>query len=77
MNNLMWQSTALLMAECGRGIEIIMEHGVVHKVHRDVQRSILELGVGLEDMGMVRRVWGSVWGSHRGVIDCGKEAEIM
>jgi hypothetical protein len=50
----------LLMTECGRGTEIITEHGVMHKVHRDVPRSVLELVVGSGDTGMAQRVRESV-----------------
>jgi hypothetical protein len=55
-------------------------YGDCHRMQsctQSAQGSVLELGVGLGDMGMVQRVRESVWGSHRGARVCGEEAEIM
>ena len=49
-NMLMQWSMVLLMAEYSGGTEINTDNRVVHKVHRDVWRSILELGAGPGDM---------------------------
>jgi hypothetical protein len=48
------------MAEYSRGTEIDTDNRVVHKVHRDVWRSVLELGAGPGDTGMAQRVGKSV-----------------
>ena len=74
----MWEHTDAAEDDAtGGGVtEIYTDHGVVHKLYRDVWGSVLELGVGSGDTGMARRVGGSVWGSQGGARGHGKEGEV-